>query len=117
MVVFERVVPQERAVVATEPIAPVVPHPSLLRAAGGGLDLAGGGRDADVGAAERQSRAGEVGDRPAEEAARAVDPAIEPILQAVDARLVVVRAETRKELLDDIGLAIAISVLGVEDVR
>ena len=56
-------------------------------------------------------------DRPAEQAARAVDPAVEAVFQAVHAGLVVVGAEAAEEFLHHVGLAVAVGVLGVEDVR
>src|SRR5262245_26789575 len=106
----------ERHVLAAEPVAPVVTRPALLRPAGGRLDLAGVGLDAEVAVADFELRAVEVRDRTAEKAAGAVDPAVQAVLEAVDAGLVVVRAEAGEELLDDVGLAVAVGVLGVEDV-
>src|SRR5262249_11328210 len=58
VVVGQGVVEQEVAVVAAEPVAPVVADAPLLRQAGGGLDLAGVGADPDVAAADVDLPAG-----------------------------------------------------------
>src|SRR5262249_15511491 len=80
-VVGERVVPARGAVVAAEPVAPVVTHPALLRSPRGRLDLAGVRLDAEVAVAEVQHLAGLVTlDLAAEQPARAVDPAVQTVL-------------------------------------
>src|SRR5262249_26138876 len=53
VVVGERIVAQERAVVAAEPVAPVVANPAMLRPAGGGFDDAGVRVDAGIAGGER----------------------------------------------------------------
>src|SRR5262245_38407132 len=120
----ERIMPAQIAVVAAEPVAPVVAHAALLRASRRRLEFAGVGLDAKVAVAQGHDSPlaplgrGAGGEGPAcdvaaEHAARAVDPAVEPIFEAVDAGLIVARAEATVEFLDDVRFAVAVGVLGV----
>ena len=56
-------------------------------------------------------------DPAADEPVRAVNPVIQSEAQAVDARLIVLRRETCEQFRHHIGLAVAVGVLGVDDVR
>src|SRR5262249_60597241 len=103
---------------AADPVAAVVAHPARLGASGGRLDLAGVRFDAEVAVAQVQHLAGAVApDLPAEQPTSPVYPAVQPILQAVDAPLVVLRAEAGVELRHLRGLARPGALLRVEDVR
>src|SRR5262245_29918356 len=109
VVVGERVVPAQLAVVAAEPVAPVVPHEALLSPPRRRLDRAGVRLDAKIAVAQVQCLAGEVTlDLTAEEATRAVHPAVEAILQTVHAPLVVFSAETAVQLLHHVSPAVAV---------
>src|SRR5262249_38210809 len=125
-VIRERIMPAEVAVIAAEPVAPVVAHAALLRTSSGGVQVAGGPLDAKVAVSEGNNvflRAGRgwlqrpARDVAAEHAARTVDPAVEAVFEAVDASLIVAGAEAAVEFLDDVGFAVAVGVLGVENVR
>src|SRR5262249_28734437 len=102
---------------AAEPVAQVVADPALLREPRDRLQLARVRLDAEVAVAERVGLAVETLDLAAEEAAGAVDPTVEAALQAVHSGLVGRRPEAAAELLRDVGLAVAVGVLRVEDIR
>src|SRR5262249_6542664 len=91
---------------------------AVLRLAGLQLDVAGVGPDAEVAAAEVDHLAGlERLDAAAAVAVGAVDPVVQAPDKAVDAVLLVALHETGVEDNFLVGLAVAVGVLGVEDVR
>src|SRR5262249_14343536 len=88
------------------------------RLAAGQLHLAGVRLDAEVAAADVERLASlRRLHHAAAVAVGAVDPVVEPPDEAVDAVLLIAREEAGEQDLALIGLAIAIRVLGVEDVR
>src|SRR5262249_41916898 len=149
VVVVEGEVPHRVAVVAAEPVAPVVLAAAVLRLAGRRLQLAGVRPDAQVVAAEgdgpphppplspaaggagggiwappapRGGGGGGGGGRTRRDGAAAVavgdvDPVVEPPHRAVDAVLLVALDEAAVERDALVGLAVAVGVLGVEDLR
>ncbi len=107
-----------RAVVAAELVSPVVSNPSLLGQAGGRLEGPEVGLDPEVATAERHLLAGPLpSDRAADQAIRAVDPVVEPVGQAVDAGLEILGREPPVEELADVGPAVAVEILRIQDVR
>src|SRR5262249_39912518 len=106
------------AVVAAEPVAPIVAYSPVLGTAGGGLNYARIGIDTEIAVRQRHGlRVGEARDVAAEYPAAAIDPAVEAVFQAIHARLVVVRGPAAEEFFHNIGLAGAFCILGIEDVR
>src|SRR5262249_9173906 len=117
VVVGQDVVPHRIAVVAAEPVAPVVAAAAVLRLTALQVDLAGVGLDAKIATANVHDLAGlERLDLAAAVAVGAVDPVVQAPDEAVDAVLLVALGEAGVE--DDllVGLAGAFGVLGVEDV-
>jgi hypothetical protein len=138
VVVFERVVPQRVAVVAAEPVSPVVALSAELRLATLGVDLARIGANPQIAAvdvdlrsrtcasgwcavfhsrSERTTQGGDRLDHPAAVAVADVQPVIQAPPQAVDAVLLVPFAEALIQGLAHVGLAVAGRVLGIEDLR
>src|SRR5437879_2275554 len=117
IVVGQRIMPAEIAVVAAEPVGPIVAHPALLRPSRPRLKNSFIGLDAEI-AIDQAHRLppSKTVDRASEPPARPVDPAIQAVLQAVDARLVIVRPEAAEQLPNHVCLAAAIAVFGIEDV-
>jgi hypothetical protein len=98
-------------------VAPVVAAPAELGLPALGLERAGVGPEPEIAASDgrrlaRLRRA----DRPAAVAVGAVDPAVEAELESIDPVLLVPLDEAREEDLAAVGLAVAVAVLGVEDV-
>ena len=115
-------VPEVLAVGGGEPVLPVVGGQAVLPAAGRRLQTAGLlGMEADAAAAQATT-AGMAGfsaerDRAAVAAGASVDPVIEAPLQAVEQLLDVVQVEAGVEGAATVGLAVAIGVFEVEEVR
>src|SRR5262249_39882395 len=126
--IVNRIKPGGGAVVAAEPIAPVIARAGLLREAAGGPPPPRGWGGPEIPATNvhfctRGSRSedafagsggqsAEIGDDAAEESVSAVDPIIQAEAEAVDARLVIAGVETGEDFFDDVRLAITVSVLG-----
>src|SRR5216683_2551662 len=115
VVVGQRVVPAEIAVVAAEPVGPIVAHPALLRPSRSRLKNALVRIDAEIAITQAHGLAPKAADRAAEHSTRAVYPAVQAVLQAVHARLIIVGPEAAEQLSDHVRLAVASSVLGIED--
>ena len=113
----EDVVPAPVGVVVAEPVAPVVAVPAELGLPALRLERAGVGPEPEIAAPDggRLPRLPRE-DRPAAVAVGAVDPAVEAELESVDPVLLVPLDEAREEDLAVVGLAVAVAVLGVEDV-
>ena len=94
VVVRDRVMPGSGAVVATQPVAPIIAHPPLLREAAGRLKGARVRVHTKIPAADvHLPPAGNSMDDSAQQTIRAVNPIIQPQAQAVDPRLVILRVE------------------------
>ena len=110
--------PQQRPVVAAEPVAPVVTDAAVLRQPGQRLERAGVGVQPEVPPANVHRRApGEAGNAAADQAVGAVHPAVKPVGETVHARLIIGRGKAGKQRTPDVRTPVAVGVLGVENVR
>ena len=92
--VCQRVVPGQVAIIAAEPVAPVIAHPALLRAPLGRLDGAHVRLDTEIAVREMMHRpACKAADLAAEDPPCPIDPVIQAINKAIHACLVIVRGE------------------------
>src|SRR5687767_3286844 len=129
--ILERVVPHRVAVVAAEPVAPVVPLAAELRLARLSVNLARVGANPQVAAVDVDlgsyslslwERAGvrvqrrQRPDHPPAVAIPDIQPIIEPPPQAVHAVLLVPFAEALVKDLPHVRLVVAARVLGIQDV-
>ena len=114
----EDVMPAPVGVIVAEPVAPVVAVPAELGLPALRLERAGVGPEPEIAAPDggRSRPSSREQDRPAAVAVGAVDPAVEAELEPVDPVLLVPLDEAREEDLAVVGLAVAVAVLGVEDV-
>ena len=102
--ILQHVVPKRFAVLHTEPVAPVIAHPTELRGAGLWVDLAGVGIEAEVARTEFDLLSGDLAlDAGAlvvvhgVGTASAVDPAIHAPAQAIHPKLLIALGEAREQ--------------------
>src|SRR5438552_12400161 len=140
-----RVMPGRRAVVASQPIAPIVARPALLRESRSRLKSPATGVHAEIAATDvhfdRRSRREEAltsfavrmslltsaptraqctrltPNNAAQQTIRAVNPIVQPEAQAVHPRLVVSRGKAREELFDHVGVTVAVGIFRIQDIR
>src|SRR5438270_2331531 len=109
---------QRVAVVAAEPVAPVVALAAEFALARDGFDQSLIRFDAEVAAVEVDALSGlERLGMSAAPAVGAVEPAVEAPPQAVDPELRVARLEAAVQHRLHVGMAVVFSVLGIDDVR
>src|SRR5262249_49780444 len=114
----ERVLPGPDGVAVAEPVAPIVAGPAVLRLAALGFEGSVVGPGAEVAALDVAGLARLDGfDLAAAVAVGAVDPAVEAVLEAVDEVLRVPLSEAGEQDLAMVGLAVAVAVLGIDNVR
>src|SRR5205823_7864205 len=113
-----RIVPENDAVFVAEPVAEIVADAAKLGAAGGGLKFASVRLHAKIAPAEFDLFAAlSAFNDIVTDAACAVDPAIQAPRESIHLPLLVFRAETSEENFFHVGLAVAIGVFGIDDVR
>ena len=118
VMIFEHVMIHGVAVIAAEPVTPVVAAAAELGLAGLSVDQALVGANAKIPAANVQRLPSLHGLRPAAAVAvGAVDPVIQPPDEAIDAVLLVALGEAGEERLAHVGAAGTGRVFGVEDLR
>src|SRR5262249_26044824 len=116
VVVVEGEMPHRVAVVAAEPVAPVVATAAVLRLSRHGVEVAVIGANAQVAAGDVDGLAGlRRLDASAAIAVGDVDPVVEAPRQRVDAVLLVALDKAAVEDNLPVGLAVAVGVLGVEN--
>ena len=114
----QNIVPAPVGVVVAEPVAPVVAVPAELSLAALRFEFASVGPESEVSAVDRDRLAGLGGtDHASAVAVGSVDPAIEAELEPIEPVLLVPWPESCEEHVATVGLAIAVGVLGIEDVR
>src|SRR3954469_10559146 len=114
----ERILPNEGAIIAAEPIPEIIANASLLRQPGGCFKFAGIGMKTEIASTDIQRLLEfSAGDQPADQSIRAVKPIIQSERKAVHPRLVIIRREAGKELLHLIRFAVAIGVPRKKNVR
>ena len=117
--ILQRRVEQQLAVLVGKIVAPVVAGTSLLRAAAAlQLEQVTIGIHAEVADAQLHFQTRFVGamNRAAEQPVGSMNPVVEPVAQAVHAGLPVAGIEAGEDHFADVGLAVAVGVLGVNDV-
>src|SRR5262245_49625386 len=113
----EDVVPGPVGIVVAEPAAPVVAMAAVLSLAALGLELAGVRAKAEVAAVDRRALAGfPRAHHAAAVAVGAIDPAVQAQLESIEPMLLVAFDEAGEEHFAVVGPAVAVAVLGVEDV-
>ena len=118
VVIRQWIMPEQSAVVAAEPVAPVVARASLLREARRRFEFARVGTQPEIAAADVDILAvSDSMDGASDQPVCAVNPVVESEAQTVDARLIILRCETSEQFFHRVGLAITICVFGINDVR
>ena len=110
--------PGPDGIIVAKPASPVVAMTAILGLAALGFELAGVGPEPEIVAADRRRRSRlERADPPAAVAVGAIDPAVQPQLEPVEPMLLVSLGKAREENLAAVGLAVAVGILGVKDIR
>src|SRR5213078_2542848 len=100
IMVGQWIMPEQRAVVAAEPIVPIVARAPLLRQSRGWLEFPLIGAQSEIAAANVDLlAAGHAVNPAADQPVGAIHPVVQPKTQTVDARLIVFRGKTAEQLL------------------
>src|SRR5437773_5594360 len=89
VVIRQWIMPKQGAVVAAEPVSPVVARPSLLREARRRFELASVGTHPEIASADVDFLAADSVDGASDQPVGAVNPVVESEAQTVDARLII----------------------------
>src|SRR5688572_5973743 len=111
---LQRIVPQQSAVIAAEPVAPIVAHAPLLRPPNHRLDLACVRPAAEVTPDQLRRLASlETADLASKQPTGTIDPVVQAVAEAVDASLVVVRRKSAEQLANHVRAAVGIGVFAI----
>ena len=109
---------QQRAVIAAEPVAPVIANSPLLSRPGCWFNDSRVRIETKIALPESQCRSGfRAGDLTTKQTARTINPAVETILETVDSRLKIMSRKAGQKFLNLVRFAITVGVFRIQHVR